>query len=120
MTDSPSPPHLYIALANAIEYHHLGYKDSGAFDANTMVRLMDELRDAYYATPSLPSPAVEIRRNDDGSVDEIVAKGCDVHIEQMDAPHWFMQIGQETFSIWCVRAKGRWSVEISHIETREP
>lgn len=117
MTDSPSPPHLYIALANAIEYHQLGYRDSGAFDANTMIRLMEELRDAYYATPPLPSPAVEIRRNDDGSVDEIVAKGCDVHIEQLRKTAWFMQIGREVFSISIGRGA---SLNIARTETRAP
>ena len=33
----------------------------------------------------------EVRRNDDGTVDEIVANGM-VHIEQMDDDHWWMAI----------------------------
>lgn len=61
------------------------------------------------------SPAVEIRRNDDGSIDEIVAKGCDVHIEQMNFQTWWMQIGREVFSITAVKR-----IEIEHTETREP
>ncbi len=35
---------------------------------------------------------VEIRRNPDDSIDEIVAHGCDLHIEQMSADGWFMEI----------------------------
>lgn len=34
----------------------------------------------------------EVRLNDDGSVDEIVIKNCDVHLEQMDTGVWWMGI----------------------------
>ena len=35
---------------------------------------------------------LEIRRNDDGTLDEIVATGASVHLEQMGGNHWWMSI----------------------------
>lgn len=61
--------------------------------------------------------AVEIRRNPDNSIDEIVAHGCDVHIEQMRKTSWFMQIGREVFSISIGQGS---SLNISRVETRAP
>lgn len=43
-----------------------------------------------------------IGRNDDGSLDEIVAHGATVHLEQMDGCGWFLSIstpGRER-AIW--------------------
>jgi hypothetical protein len=37
-------------------------------------------------------PSWEVRRNPDGSVDEIVAKGCSIHLEQMDKGVWYLGI----------------------------
>lgn len=37
-------------------------------------------------------PKWEVRRNEDGSVDEIVAEGCVVHLEQMDKGAWYLGI----------------------------
>ena len=34
----------------------------------------------------------EVRLNDDGTVDEVVAKNVGVHVEQMDNGHWWMSI----------------------------
>lgn len=34
----------------------------------------------------------EIRRNEDGSLDEIVAYDSFVHLEQMDTGHWWLGI----------------------------
>ena len=34
----------------------------------------------------------EIRRNEDGTIDEIVVSGVDLHIEQMDKGYWWMGI----------------------------
>ncbi len=36
--------------------------------------------------------APEIRRNDDGTLDEVVARDAVVHLEQMDDDHWWMCI----------------------------
>lgn len=33
---------------------------------------------------------LEIRRNPDGTIDEIVSARCSVHIEQMDGARWFI------------------------------
>ena len=38
------------------------------------------------------APTLEIRRNDDGTLDEIVATGASVHLEQMGGNHWWMSI----------------------------
>ena len=32
----------------------------------------------------------EVRRNDDGTIDEIVAEGCVIHLEQMDKGSWYL------------------------------
>lgn len=37
---------------------------------------------------------IEVRRNDDGTLDEVVATGCDFHLEQMDQGHWWMVISK--------------------------
>lgn len=42
--------------------------------------------------------SVEIRRNDDGSIDEIVGTGVMVHIEDMGGS-WFVQVGNRRFSL---------------------
>jgi len=39
------------------------------------------------------SSSVEIRRNDDGSLDEIVGRSVFVHLEQLDVDRWFLDIG---------------------------
>ena len=44
--------------------------------------------------------AVEIRSDDDGSIDEIIAKGCSVHIERMSNDGWFMGIDATDGSYW--------------------
>lgn len=33
--------------------------------------------------PEKPHPSICVLRNPDGSLDEIIAEGCDVHLEQM-------------------------------------
>jgi len=43
---------------------------------------------------------VEIRRNPDGSIDEIAAKGADLHIEQMSDDGWFMGLDMPDGSYW--------------------
>ena len=39
------------------------------------------------------SSSVEIGRNDDGSLDEIVGRSVFVHLEQLDVDRWFLDIG---------------------------
>lgn len=65
------------------------------------------------------SAAVEIRRNPDGSIDEIVAKNCTLHVEQMSNDGWFMGIDGPDGSYWqfWFGAKNRRShVEFRHTE----
>ncbi len=64
--------------------------------------------------------AVEIRRNDDGSIDEIVAKAANLHIEQMSNDGWFMGLDMPDGSYWrfWFGSKNRKShVEFRHTET---
>jgi len=65
-------------------------------------------------------PPVEIRRNDDGSIDEIVAKGADLHIEQMSNDGWYMGLQMPDGSYWQFwfgAKNGRSHVEFRHTET---
>ena len=66
------------------------------------------------------SDAVTIRRNDDGSIDEIVAQDCAIHVEQMDGNSWYMGLQASDGSYWqfWFGAKNRKSlVEFRHTET---
>lgn len=45
-------------------------------------------------------PAVKIRKNDDGKIDEIVAEDCFLHIEQMTDDGWFIDITGKDGSHW--------------------
>lgn len=38
---------------------------------------------------------VEVRTHDDGTLDEIIAKGVDIHLEQMSPTHWWMGIEKD-------------------------
>lgn len=64
--------------------------------------------------------AVEIRPNDDKSIDEIVAKKVAIlHIEQMSDDGWFMGLDMEDGSYWqfWFGAKNRKAhVEFRHVE----
>ena len=51
---------------------------------------------------------IEVRNNDDGTLDEIVADGAFFHLEQMDAGLWWMAVehkGQRV-AVW-LRARGK-------------
>lgn len=63
---------------------------------------------------------VEIRRNPDGSIDEVVAHGVNLHIEQMDNAGWYLGLNMPDGSYWqfWIGAKnGRSHVELRHTET---
>jgi len=63
---------------------------------------------------------VEIRRNPDGSIDEIVAHGANLHVEQMSDDGWFMGLDMPDGSYWqfWFGSKNRKShVEFRHTET---
>lgn len=81
---------------------------------------MREAADEIERLTALIKPAVEIRANDDGSIDEIVAHGCGLHIEQMSADGWFMGIDASDGSYWqfWFGSKNRKAhVEFRHTET---
>lgn len=63
---------------------------------------------------------VEIRRNDDGSIDEIIAHGANLHIEQMSDDGWFMGLevpDGSSWDFWFGAKNGRSAVEFRHMET---
>lgn len=66
-------------------------------------------------------PSVEIRCPDGpGIIDEIVAKGCDIHIEQMSADGWYLGIDASDGSYWQFwfgSKNRRAAVEFRHTET---
>lgn len=49
----------------------------------------------------------EVRHNDDGTLDEIVARGADVHLEQMSGTHWFLEVasGSKRMAIWLTASR---------------
>lgn len=65
------------------------------------------------------SNAVEIRRNPDQSIDEVIAHGCNLHIEQMSNDGWYMGLQASDGSYWqfWFGSKNRRShVEFRHTE----
>lgn len=38
---------------------------------------------------------IDIRRNDDGSLDEIAAPSATIHLERLDDNHWWLRIEQD-------------------------
>lgn len=76
------------------------------------------------ATPlSRPeATVVTVRNNPDESIDEIFAKGCNVHIEQMDDTGYYVGIDEPDGSYWqfWIGAKnGRSHVTFRATETPE-
>ncbi|WP_420104522.1 hypothetical protein [Bosea sp. (in: a-proteobacteria)] len=61
-------------------------------------------------------PHVEIRRNDDGLIDEMIAKGVTVHLEQMEAGAWFLGLdaGEKTWQFWLRAKNAKTRVDIYH------
>ena len=67
----------------------------------SQTELFDRAADALEGKPP------EIRRNDNGTLDEIVAKNATIHLEQMHADQWWIGItsGGKTVNVWLRRAK---------------
>jgi hypothetical protein len=66
---------------------------------------------------------VEIRRNPDGTIDEIVSDRCSVHIEQMDGARWFMALETPDgtqWRFWLGAKNSRSAVVVRHDETIPP
>ena len=57
----------------------------------------------------------ELRRNDFGAIDEVVAENCSVHLERMMDDLWFLDItdrdGAET-RLWIGSRSGRAAVDV--------
>jgi len=62
--------------------------------------------------------SVEIRKNDDGSIDEVIANGCAIHLEQMDKNAWYLGIDASDGSHWqfWMGANGNCHVVVRHTE----
>jgi hypothetical protein len=60
------------------------------------------------APPPERSAGIEIRNHASGKLDEIVARGADVHLEQMDSGFWWLGLEVEgrRFHVNFVSAKG--------------
>jgi hypothetical protein len=66
---------------------------------------------------------LEIRRNPDGTIDEIVSERCAVHIEQMDNARWFMSLDTPDgtqYRFWLGSKNGKSHVVFRHDETIPP
>lgn len=61
---------------------------------------------------------VEIRRNDDGTIDEVVASGSSVHLEQLDKGSWYLGIYSAAGAAWqfwlSTDKPGRTGITINH------
>jgi hypothetical protein len=54
--------------------------------------LKDRLPGNLSTPQDTPPGIIEVRRNEDGTLDEIVAKNCDIHLEQMTNNVWWLGI----------------------------
>ena len=45
---------------------------------------------------------IVIRQNEDASLDEIVTKNCDIHLEQMSSRYWWMSIKDSEGNVYHV------------------
>ncbi len=66
---------------------------------------------------------VEVRRNTNGTIDEIVSERCSVHVEQMDTARWFMSIETPDgtqWRFWLGAKNSRSAVVMRHDETIPP
>lgn len=51
---------------------------------------------------------IEIRTNDDGTLDEVCAQSCAVHLEQLDTGHWWLCVEKsdgQRVAVW-LRSRG--------------
>lgn len=68
------------------------------------------------ATPITPGSVV-IRRNDDGTLDEVIVPNCHAHLEQMGDNHWWLGLDLSdgthvAVNLWTGRALIRARVDI--------
>jgi len=68
----------------------------------------------------VPKSDIEIRRNADGTIDEIVADAKWFHIEQMSATHWWIGIDLPNGSEWHVNLYSKARIRVSGEEVDGP
>lgn len=56
---------------------------------------------------------IEVRRNEDGSLDEVVAQNCNLHIEQMSEDCWWFAIYPEEGKRLSVFMTGKIEVDLA-------
>jgi hypothetical protein len=54
--------------------------------------ILDDLRSRGFAV--VPISPIEVRNDQRGELDEVVARGCDFHLEQMGDGCWWMSVGR--------------------------
>lgn len=56
-----------------------------------------------------PKAAIEVRRNEDGSLDEVVASDAFVHLEQMSDKSWWLGVQKDGYRqvVWFGIEKGK-------------
>lgn len=92
--------------------HLLDMRDSEAWQRGYAqgLKRATETPAAQAAPPAAVEATTEVRLNDDGTLDEVVGSGA-FHLEQMDANHWFLQVG--SIAVW-LRAKGKITATSEH------
>lgn len=64
--------------------------------------------------------SVEIRKEDDDSIDEVIAENCAIHLERMDKSGWYISIDAKDGShwqFWLGATNVRTNVVVRHTET---
>jgi hypothetical protein len=61
-------------------------------------------------------PDVELRFNDDGSLDEVFAHGVNVHLEQLDDGHWYLGLSEpgDDGDLWQFWLYSRKRIEVNY------
>ena len=121
MTASPpAAPGMPSAEEIEAEIRPMSYE--GADLTECVERILSLIRPAFEAQQAKLAQAVEakveIRRNDDGTIDEVVASGSSVHLEQLDKGSWHLGIysaAGDAWQFWLSTDKpGRTGIAINH------
>ncbi len=63
------------------------------------------------------SEIIQIRKDEDGSLDEIVSTGGTCHLEKMDSDHWWLVISQPDGETYHINFYGKVEVVFDKINT---
>ena len=123
LASSPAPVPSTLARGDEIESDFYMLKaQEWAVEPSVAKQLVTQAL-ASSPAPAQSVPHVEIRKNEDGSIDEVIAKGCDLCVEQMSADGWYMGLYFPDGDYWqfWFGAKNRKShVEFLHTEHSPP